>query len=61
MLSVYDQTRAAALAKLFTAQELDKLTDLLPGYVQDKHTNEVLQIVLEAFDIGTTAYLESNN
>ena len=53
----YDKDRAAQLAQLFTAQELDYLTDLVANapHTDDPNQSRVEDILWKAFDITAQA------
>jgi|Laugrefabdmm15dn_1035133.scaffolds.fasta_scaffold386199_1 hypothetical protein len=54
MLSSYDKSRAAKLAELFTAQELDFITDALETTEAASWTADTVDIIWEAFNIAAS-------
>lgn len=54
MLSSYDKSRAAKLAELFTAQELDFITDVLGANAAGSCNADTVDIIWEAFNIAAS-------
>lgn len=54
MLSSYDKSRAAKLAELFTAQELDFITDALDTTEGPPWLRRPADIIWEAFNIAAS-------